>query len=151
MPFLSNVSSKAGKTGLVRGLASRFGLSRTASWPANMSWLSLPSLAADTSAEAILTAFAGMEPDMVLDHLQTHKDGLTDEEADARRSIKGPNVLPTHTPPSWFITLLKTIPNPFNILLIALAIINAAIPPGDWVRILFAFALGGQENKHDIC
>ncbi|KID84214.1 magnesium-translocating P-type ATPase family protein [Metarhizium guizhouense ARSEF 977] len=132
MPFLSNVSSKAGKTGLVRGLASRFGLSRTASWPANMSWLSLPSLAADTSAEAILTAFAGMEPDMVLDHLQTHKDGLTDEEADARRSIKGPNVLPTHTAPSWFITLLKTIPNPFNILLIALAIINAAIPPGDW-------------------
>ncbi|EFY89523.1 magnesium-translocating P-type ATPase family protein [Metarhizium acridum CQMa 102] len=132
MPFLSNISSKAGKTGLISGLASLFGLSRTASWPANMSWLSLPSLAADTSAEAILTAFAGMEPDMVLDHLQTHKDGLTDEEADARRSIKGPNVLPTHTAPSWFITLLKAIPNPFNILLIALAIINAAIPPGDW-------------------
>jgi Mg2+-importing ATPase len=88
----------------------------------------------DSSAEAVLTAFAGMEPDMVLEHLQTHKDGLTDDEADARRAIKGPNILPTHAPPSWIMTLVKAIPNPFNILLIILAIITAAIPPGDFVR-----------------
>ncbi|TWU72954.1 hypothetical protein ED733_003171 [Metarhizium rileyi] len=130
MPFRSYQPSKAGTSGLISGLSSRF--SRTASMPASISWLSPPSLAADTSAEAVLMAFAGMEPDLVLDHLQTHKDGLSDEEADTRRSIKGPNILPTHAAPSWFVTLLKAIPNPFNILLIILAIINAAIPPGDW-------------------
>ncbi|OAA36069.1 magnesium-translocating P-type ATPase family protein [Metarhizium rileyi] len=130
MPFRSYQPSKAGTSGLISGLSSRF--SRTASMPASISWLSPPSLAADNSAEAVLMAFAGMEPDLVLDHLQTHKDGLSDEEADTRRSIKGPNILPTHAAPSWFVTLLKAIPNPFNILLIILAIINAAIPPGDW-------------------
>ncbi|QUC17578.1 uncharacterized protein UV8b_01819 [Ustilaginoidea virens] len=97
-----------------------------------MTWLNVPSLAHDSSAEAVLMAFASMELDMVLDHLQTQRDGLSDQEADARRSIKGPNVLPTHTAPSWIITLLKAIPNPFNVLLIILAILNAAIPPGSW-------------------
>lgn len=136
MPVFSNYSSKTGTPGLIGRWSSRLGISRKSSWPANMSWLKLPSLATDTSAEAVLTAYAGMEPDMVLDHLQTHKDGLTDDEADTRRSIKGPNILPTHAAPSWIITLLKAIPNPFNILLIILAIINAAIPPGDWVCVI---------------
>lgn len=112
---------------------SRLGLKRDLSWRPDMSWLKIPSHAKDTSAEAVLTAFAGMEPDMVLDHLQTHRDGLSDEQADLRRSIKGPNILPTHAAPSWIITLLKAIPNPFNILLIILAVLNAAIPPGSWV------------------
>ncbi|KAG5984950.1 hypothetical protein E4U54_006081, partial [Claviceps lovelessii] len=111
---------------------SRLGLKRDLSWRPDMSWLKIPSHAKDTSAEAVLTAFAGMEPDMVLDHLQTHRDGLSDEQADLRRSIKGPNILPTHAAPSWIITLLKAIPNPFNILLIILAVLNAAIPPGSW-------------------
>ncbi|KAG5952406.1 hypothetical protein E4U53_000970 [Claviceps sorghi] len=111
---------------------SRLGFKRDLSWRADVSWLRAPSHAQDTSTEAVLTAFAGMEPDMVLDHLQTHRDGLSDEQADIRRSIKGPNILPTHTAPSWIITLLKAIPNPFNILLIVLAVLNAAIPPGSW-------------------
>ncbi|KAG6032795.1 hypothetical protein E4U41_007125 [Claviceps citrina] len=111
---------------------SRLRHKRATSWPAKMSWLNIPSHATDASAEAVLMAFAGMEPDMVLDHLQTHRDGLTDEQADVRRSIKGPNILPTHVAPSWVITLLKAIPNPFNVLLIILAVLNAAIPPGSW-------------------
>ncbi|KAG5915785.1 hypothetical protein E4U42_007910 [Claviceps africana] len=111
---------------------SRLGFKRELSWRTDMSWLKVPSHAQDTSTEAVLTAFAGMEPDMVIDHLQTHRDGLSDEQADIRRSIKGPNILPTHTAPSWIITLLKAIPNPFNILLIVLAVLNAAIPPGSW-------------------
>ncbi|KAG6293618.1 hypothetical protein E4U46_007401 [Claviceps purpurea] len=81
----------------------------------------VPSHAQATFTEAVLTAFAGIEPDMVLDHLQIHQDGLSDEQADVRRSIKGPNILPTHNAPSWIITPLKAILNPFNILLIALA------------------------------
>ncbi|KAK2594081.1 hypothetical protein QQS21_008230 [Conoideocrella luteorostrata] len=132
MPVFSNFSSKAGSPNLMDRWLNRLGFVRTTSWPANMSWLKLPPLAKDSSAEAVLTAFAGMEPDIVLNHLQTHRDGLTDEEADVRRSIKGPNILPTHTAPSWIITLLKAIPNPFNVLLIVLAVLNAAIPPGSW-------------------
>ncbi|KAG6007375.1 hypothetical protein E4U21_006079 [Claviceps maximensis] len=108
------------------------GFKRDMSWHPDMAWLKNPSHAKDMSTEAVLTAFAGMEPDMVLDHLQTHRDGLSDEQADVRRSAKGPNILPTHTSPSWIITLLKAIPNPFNILLIILAVLNAAIPPGSW-------------------
>lgn len=152
MPVLSNYATKAGSPGLIGRLSSRFGISRSSSWPANMSWLKLPSLATDASTEAVLTAFAGMEPDMVLDHLQTHKDGLTDEEADTRRSIKGPNILPTHAPPSWIITLLKTIPNPFNILLIALAIINAAVPPGSWVCTpIISHHVVGEYDDRGVC
>ncbi|KAG6247053.1 hypothetical protein E4U24_003382 [Claviceps purpurea] len=92
-----------------------------AQWTYDMPWPKVPSHAQATFAEAVLTAFAGMEPDMVLDHLQIHQDGLSDEQADVRRSIKGPNILPTHNAPSWIITPLKAILNPFNILLIALA------------------------------
>lgn len=120
--------------------SSRLRLSRASSWPASMSWVKLPPLAKDASPEAVLTAFAGMEPEFVLDHLQTHRDGLTDEEADARRSVVGANILPTQTAPSWIVTLLKAIPNPFNVLLVVLAILNASIPPGDWVS-LFSIAL----------
>ncbi|KAG6028192.1 hypothetical protein E4U19_001639 [Claviceps sp. Clav32 group G5] len=74
-----------------------------------MFWLKVPSHAQETFMEATLTAFAWMEPDMVLDHLQIHRDGLSDEQADA-------------------------ILNPFNILLIALAVLNAATPPGSRVK-----------------
>ena len=114
--------------------SSRLRFGNESSWPANMSWLKQPQHARDGSVEAALVAFASMEPDFVLDHMQTHRGGLTDEEAAARRAIKGPNVLPTHTAPSWVVTLLKAIPNPFNVLLICLAILTASIPPGDWVR-----------------
>ncbi|KAG5948341.1 hypothetical protein E4U60_002018 [Claviceps pazoutovae] len=109
----------------------RLGL-RDLSWREDKSWLKVPSHAQATFTEAVLTAFAGMEPDMVLDHLQIHQDGPSDEQADVRRSIKGPNILPTHNAPSWIITSLKAILNPFNILLIVLAVLNAATPPGYW-------------------
>ncbi|KAG5933656.1 hypothetical protein E4U59_006711 [Claviceps monticola] len=98
----------------------RLGL-RDLSWREDKSWLKVPSHAQANFTEAVLTAFAGMEPDMVLDHLQIHQDGLSDEQADVRRSIKGPNILPTHNAPSWIITPLKAILNPLNILLIVLA------------------------------
>jgi Mg2+-importing ATPase len=99
-----------------------------------MSWNEIPPSARDASTEAVLAAFASMPVDMVLERLQTHKDGLADFEADSRRGIKGSNVLPTHKPPSWILTLLGAIPNPFNVLLIILAIIGLAVPERDWVR-----------------
>jgi len=74
-----------------------------------------------------------MPMEAVLDHLGTSLAGLSNIEAADRRLVKGPKVLSSHQPPSWFMLLLSVIPNPFNILLIFLAIINAAIPPPNWV------------------
>jgi len=74
-----------------------------------------------------------MPMEAVLDHLGTSPTGLSSVEAAERRLVKGPNVLSSHQPPSWFMLLLSVVPNPFNILLIFLAIINAAIPPPNWV------------------
>ncbi|KAH7123169.1 hypothetical protein EDB81DRAFT_913339 [Dactylonectria macrodidyma] len=69
---------------------------------------------------------------LALNYLQTGLSGISEVEAAARRRVKGPNVLSSQKPPSWFILLLSVIPNPFNILLVFLAIINVAIPPPNW-------------------
>ncbi|KJZ75190.1 hypothetical protein HIM_05384 [Hirsutella minnesotensis 3608] len=108
---------------------------RSASWPPGMSWAALPSSAKDATPESVLTSFALMPPEYVLEHLQTQVDGLTDAEAQARKVIKGANVLPTQRPPSWILTLLAAIPNPFNVLLVFLAIINASVPDRNWAGI----------------
>ena len=116
-------------------LPSWLGGKRSSSWPAGMSWNELPMSARDESPEAVLASFALMAPETALEHLQTHRDGLTDFEADTRRAIKGPNILPTQKSPSWLLILLAGIPTPFNILLIFLAIISAAVPDRDWVSL----------------
>lgn len=105
---------------------------RTGSWPSGASWAELPPLARDASAESVLGAFAGMTTEAALNHLQTQRDGLSEFEADARRELKGANVLPMHKAPSWIMTFLRAIPNPFNALLFFLAIIQVAMPGGDW-------------------
>ncbi|KAJ3528206.1 hypothetical protein NM208_g10309 [Fusarium decemcellulare] len=97
-----------------------------------MPWNKPPTSARDASAEAILIAFATMPQDQALEQMQSCMDGLTDTEANTRMRMLGANVLPTQKPPSWIMTLLNTIPNPFNILLIFLAIITVAVPDRDW-------------------
>jgi Mg2+-importing ATPase len=74
-----------------------------------------------------------MPLESVLSHLQTGVNGISDAEAESRHHVKGPNVLSSQKPPSCVMLLLSVIPNPFNILLVFLAIINAAIPPPNWV------------------
>ncbi|PHH81795.1 hypothetical protein CDD82_7837 [Ophiocordyceps australis] len=101
----------------------------------SMTWLELPPGARDSFPEAVLTSYAATPLENVFEHLQTHRDGLTDYEAEARRWAKGPNVLPTQKPPSWILTLLAAIPNPFNLLLIFLAIINASVPDRDFAGV----------------
>ncbi|KAM3456569.1 hypothetical protein BB8028_0003g10490 [Beauveria bassiana] len=97
-----------------------------------LAWGAPPEHALDNTSESILRAFASLPMDQVLDHLQVERQGLSGDEAEARLRVKGPNTLRSQKPPSWFILLLKVIPNPFNLLLIFLAIINASIPPPDW-------------------
>lgn len=96
-------------------------------------WYSPPENALTFDPEAVLNSFASLPLEAVLDHLQTAANGLTDLDADARLQVKGANTLPSQHSPSKLLLLLKVIPNPFNILLLALAIVNASIPPPDWV------------------
>lgn len=105
-------------------------------WPDTASWARQPLSARDESPEAILYAFASAPVDHALGHLMTDVDGLTEAEAAMRRGIKGLNVLPTQKPPSWFRTLIGAIPNPFNILLVFLAIINAVVPDRNWASVV---------------
>ncbi|PFH61499.1 hypothetical protein XA68_17156 [Ophiocordyceps unilateralis] len=110
--------------------------SRSKAWSDTAAWARPLLSARDDSPEAVLAAFASAPVDHTLEHLLTDVDGLTEAEAAIRRSIKGPNVLPTQKPPSWIHTLLSAIPNPFNILLIFLAIINAVVPERKWASVI---------------
>lgn len=96
-------------------------------------WRTAPQLMDDASAEALLTAFSNIPMQESLTHLQSTSEGLTDLDASTRLTINGPNVLPSQKAPSKLLLLIKVIPNPFNILLLILAIINVSIPPSDWV------------------
>ncbi|KAM4063712.1 E1-E2 ATPase domain-containing protein [Hirsutella rhossiliensis] len=116
-------------------LPARLRPARSAAWPPSMSWISLPPSARDASPEAVLAAFASFHGEQALQFLQSHVHGLSDSEADVRRVVKGANILPTQRPPSWILTLLGAIPNPFNVLLIFLAIINASVPDRNWAGI----------------
>ncbi|PHH88453.1 hypothetical protein CDD83_7518 [Cordyceps sp. RAO-2017] len=114
-----------------------FYLRATSSAPrmAGAAWAALPATARDDTPDSVLTAFASLSAVQALEHLQTGTDGLTAFEADARRAVKGVNVLPTQRPPSWILTLLAAVPNPFNILLFFLAIINISVPERNWASI----------------
>ena len=115
--------------------------------PTPPSWRDLPPCARDGSPESVLHAFSSMVASETLNHLQSRNDGLTNDEAHARRELVGPNILSSQKPPSWFLLLISTIPNPFNLLLICLATINAAIPPPNWVRMLVALAAHFPQRK----
>ncbi|KAK5011705.1 hypothetical protein LTR39_004466, partial [Cryomyces antarcticus] len=67
-----------------------------------------------------------------LAQLQTSMSGLTPEEVLVRLKIRGPNLLSTVKPPKWWQLLLSILPNPFNILLVLLAIISVATPSPSW-------------------
>lgn len=116
----------------VSGTSSSVGLTPLPSSTTIAAWASPPEHALDGSSESVLRVFAAMRVDHVLDHVQVGREGLSGEELRSRLRVKGPNTLRSQKPLSWFILLLKIIPKPFNILLICLAIINAAIPPPDW-------------------
>ncbi|CAH0051087.1 unnamed protein product, partial [Clonostachys solani] len=62
----------------------------------------------------------------------TTTNGLSDDEAVRRLQIQGPNMPTSRKPVHPLILLLQIIPNPFNVLLLALAVVNAAMPPPNW-------------------
>src|SRR5271155_62 len=94
-------------------------------------WRRLPR-ACHGSSEAVLQTFASMSPEEAINHLQTSREGLVEEEAESRLEVKGPNILSVKKPPTWWQLLLSVIPNPFNLLLMLLAVISLATPPPNW-------------------
>ncbi|RMJ16481.1 hypothetical protein CDV36_003868 [Fusarium kuroshium] len=91
-----------------------------------------PESAQDDIQEEVLRDFASMPGELVFDHLSSGEHGISDTEALARRRIYGRNVVSPQSPSSCFILFLSIILNSFGILLIFLAIINAAIPTPNW-------------------
>ncbi|KAG5795912.1 hypothetical protein H9Q69_005057 [Fusarium xylarioides] len=111
-----------GRLGLPNGKSR----ARTATWQLN------PERATKSTPEDILRWIASMTPDTALAHLVSSSDGISEAEATARRRIQGQNVVSSRKPQSWFMLLLSVIPNPFNILLMFLAILNVAMPDPSW-------------------
>lgn len=99
-------------------------------------WQVSPETTHTDREEGVLRAFASMPINSVFDHLASGEHGISDMEATARRRIHGQNVVSSRKPVSWFMLLLSVIPNPFNLLLVFLAIINAVVPPANWVSVL---------------
>lgn len=100
------------------------------------SWLTPPEGANGLPPDEVLQAFARLPVNAAIEHLDSSETGLSTDEVEKRIAIKGSNTMKSQKPPSRIILLLKVIPNPFNLLLMVLAIINASIPPPDWVGIL---------------
>ena len=106
---------------------------RTAAWQLNPDGLS------KSGPEDILRWIASMDTDMALAQVLSSNDGISDDEAKVRLELHGENIVSSSKPQSWFMLLLSVIPNPFNILLVFLAILNVAIPNPSWVSLTFIY------------
>lgn len=84
------------------------------------------------NAEEALRSMAQMDPDALFNTLDTSSNGLTELEASRRLQAGGANIVSFKKPPSWWLLILKIIPNPFNLLLGVIAIISVASPQPSW-------------------
>jgi Mg2+-importing ATPase len=84
------------------------------------------------SCEASLKKFASIQPQAVLNHFQSSTFGLTDEEASRRLKIVGPNILTSKKPPTKLKLLVLSLHNPFNYLLLIIAIVSVSVPAPQW-------------------
>jgi Mg2+-importing ATPase len=102
-------------------------------------WQLGPDRTSKDTPEDILRWVASMDTDLAFAQLLSSNDGISDAEATARRGIHGENVVSSSKPQSWFMLLLSVLPNPFNILLVFLAILNVALPDPSWVSTIYIF------------
>ncbi|KAL4728709.1 hypothetical protein ACLX1H_003108 [Fusarium chlamydosporum] len=115
-----------------RPLLSRFGLRTGNSRARKAAWQLKPERATKNTPEDVLRWVASMAPGTALGYLFSSHDGISEAEATKRRRIQGENVVSSRKPQPWFMLLLSVIPNPFNILLVILAILNVAMPDPSW-------------------
>lgn len=91
--------------------------------------------AQNAKCEDILEGYAPKSTEEVMDCLSSSVNGLSEDEASCRLLSCGSNILSSNKPPTSWQLLLSVLPNPFNILLTILAIISAATPLPNWVRL----------------
>jgi len=82
--------------------------------------------AVEAKSAALLAETANLSIHNVLLKFNSTTTGLTDDQVNDRLAQYGPNVLSASKSPRWWTILLKCLPNPFNILLLILAIISIA-------------------------
>ncbi|WP_206503481.1 magnesium-translocating P-type ATPase [Streptomyces chrestomyceticus] len=68
-----------------------------------------------------LAAVSARPASRVLQDLRTGRDGLLQENAEARLERDGPNVVAHERPPRWYVQLAKAFWNPFILVLVGLA------------------------------
>ena len=83
----------------------------------------IPAGAARWDAGRMRTA-AAAEPGQALDLCESAPHGLTQDEAERRLTVQGPNEIATRRPDSWARRLLRALANPLVILLAALAVLS---------------------------
>ena len=90
----------------------------------------------NASYDSILKTYASLTPETIIEHLESARDGLTQEDATTRLAINGPNVLSCKKPPTWWMLALSILPDPFNILLLFIAIISMVHQPRQWITFI---------------
>jgi Mg2+-importing ATPase len=75
--------------------------------------------------DARLLDLAYVDANAALAALQSSRDGLTDDEVEARRERYGRNEVAREKPPTWYGELARAFANPFNVLLTVLAVVSA--------------------------
>ena len=80
--------------------------------------------APDARPDDELLQLAFLDAGDVLTRLGTTRNGLTEEEVEARRARVGRNEVAHEKPPTWYAELARAFANPFNFLLTTLAIVS---------------------------
>jgi Mg2+-importing ATPase len=76
------------------------------------------------AADTRLFESAFLDADQALAELGSNRNGLTDDEVEARRERFGRNEVAHEKPPTWYAELARAFANPFNFLLTTLAIVS---------------------------
>jgi Mg2+-importing ATPase len=77
-----------------------------------------------SQADERLIELSYRDADAVLEALATTRNGLTEDEVEARRERFGRNEVAHEKPPTWYAELARAFANPFNFLLTTLAIVS---------------------------
>jgi P-type Mg2+ transporter len=72
----------------------------------------------------LLTELCECTPEGALKQLETTRDGLTEEQVEARQAQYGPNEVTHEKPPSWYQQLFHAFLTPFNGVLFAVSIVS---------------------------
>ena len=84
--------------------------------------------------EYVLRTIAKTRDRAVHNIYASSEDGISAEEAAARRKIAGQNVLSLSKPRAWWKILYFSIASPFNVILIVLAVLAVATPGREWAN-----------------